>query len=43
MLYTQLGYVKNSGKMNTGFSTDEPLYAPPGGTFAANIGITHSF
>ncbi|MGQ7932548.1 porin [Paraburkholderia sp. D1E] len=43
MLYTQFGYVSNSGKMDTGFSSDGPLYEAPGGTFGANVGITHTF
>ena len=43
MLYTQFGYVNNSGKMNTGLSNDGPLYEPSGGAFGANVGITHSF
>lgn len=43
MLYTQFGYVNNSGKMNTGLSNDGPLYLPSGGTFGANFGITYSF
>ena len=42
-LYTDIGYVNNSGKMNTGFSNDGPLYLPSGGAFGASIGITHSF
>ncbi|SOE95458.1 Outer membrane protein (porin) [Burkholderia sp. D7] len=43
MLYTQFGYVNNSGKMDTGLSNDGPLYEPSGGAFGANVGITHSF
>jgi len=43
MLYTQFGYVTNSGKMNKGLSNDGPVYLPSGGTFGANVGITYSF
>ncbi|NPT53838.1 porin [Paraburkholderia elongata] len=43
MLYTQFGYVSNSGKMDTGLSNDGPLYLPSGEIFGANVGITHSF
>jgi predicted porin len=43
LLYTHIGYVNNSGKMDTGLSNDGPLYLPSGGTFGANVGITHSF
>jgi predicted porin len=43
MLYTQFGYVNNSGKMNKGLSNDGPVYLPSGGTFGANVGITYFF
>lgn len=42
-IYAQIGFVNNSGRMNTGLSNDGPLYGPPGRTIGGNIGITHSF
>ncbi|VWB14581.1 porin [Burkholderia lata] len=43
LLYGQLGYVNNHGKMNTGLSTNGALYGANGSTFGTVIGMRHLF
>ena len=42
-LYTQLGFVNNHGRMNTGLSINGAVYGVTGSTFGANLGIRHMF
>ncbi|MCP3728476.1 porin [Paraburkholderia sp. CNPSo 3272] len=42
-LYTQLGYVYNHGRMNTGLSTNGALFGVAGSTVGVAAGIRHIF
>ncbi|MCO5399696.1 porin [Ralstonia soli] len=43
LLYGQVAYVKNHGKMNTGLSLNGALFASEGSTVGATVGIRHTF
>ncbi|MGF6870938.1 porin [Paraburkholderia sp. MM5477-R1] len=43
LLYGQVGYVNNHGKMNTGLSLHGALFGVQGSTVAADVGIRHVF
>ncbi|MGV2290044.1 porin [Trinickia sp. YCB016] len=42
-LYSQLAYVDNHGRMNTGLAINGALFGLPGSQFAADLGIRHLF
>ena len=42
-LYSQVAYVNNHGRMNTGLAINGALFGVPGSQFAADLGIRHSF
>lgn len=43
LLYGQVGYVNNHGKMNTGLSLHGALFGVQGSTVGADVGIRHVF
>ncbi|WP_321951920.1 porin [Burkholderia cenocepacia] len=43
VLYSQVGFVNNRGKADTGISTNGALYAPAGSIIGATVGIRHMF
>lgn len=43
LLYGQIGYVNNQGKMDTGLSTNGALYGVAGSAFGTTIGIRYLF
>jgi predicted porin len=43
LLYGQVGFVNNHGKMNTGLSLHGALFGVQGSTVGADIGIRHTF
>lgn len=43
VLYSQVAYVNNHGRMNTGLAINGALFGVPGSQLAADIGIRHSF
>jgi len=42
-VYTQVGFVNNHGKMNTGLSVNNALYGVTGSTVGVTIGLRHTF
>ncbi|WP_179402702.1 porin [Burkholderia guangdongensis] len=42
-LYSQVGYVNNHGRMNTGVNINGPLFGAAGSTASVDVGIRHLF
>ena len=43
LLYGQVGYINNHGKMTTGLSLHGALFGVHGSTVGADVGIRHVF